>query len=144
MKKNLSIIALLIFSLSLTSYIPVSISNMDIAIKGNDATSSKESKLTGITVHPAPAPPSPYTKSVYFKYNNLNVGNKFKVVSDDGCPFYTVVNGSPVTYTAVTSAENIFGVFFKAEAGCSQARSITVYYNDNGTWVSQANFIINL
>lgn len=145
MKKNVSLLLLFVLSLSFISYIPADVSDMSApGVSKIKVANLKESNFAGITVHAAPAPPSPYTKSVYFKYNNVNVGNKFKVVSDDGCAFYTVVNGSPITYTPVTSAENIFGVFFKAESGCGQARTITVYYDDNGTWVSQATFVITI
>ncbi|MGN7783451.1 hypothetical protein ACTJIJ_02950 [Niabella sp. 22666] len=144
MKKNTSLVLLFVLSLFFVSYIPASVSYTDASCANESKIISLKNNFAGITVHPAPAPPSPYTKSVYFKYNNVNVGNKFKVVSEDGCAFYTVVNGSPVTYTPVTSAENIFGVFFKAESGCGQARTITVYYDDNGSWVSQATFVINI
>lgn len=144
MKKNTSLVLLFVLSLFFVSYIPASVSDTGAPDASEIKVVILKNNLAGITIHPAPAPPSPYTKSVYFKYNNQNVGNKFKVVSEDGCPFYTVVNGSPVTYNPVTSAENIFGIFFKAETGCGQARTITVYYDDNGTWVSQASFVINL
>ncbi|MCF3111184.1 hypothetical protein LL912_20515 [Niabella sp. CC-SYL272] len=100
-------------------------------------------KFTSITINPAPAPPAPYQNSVYFKYGSIS-GNYFKVESVDGCPFYVVNAGAPVTYVPVTGAENIFGIFFKSESGCGSTRLLRVSYNDSGSWTPFENFVINL
>lgn len=100
-------------------------------------------KFTGITINPAPAPPAPYQNSVYFKYGSIS-GNYFKVESVDGCPFYTVNSGAPVTYVPVTSAAHIFGIFFKSEPGCSSTRLLRVSYDNGGSWTPFENFVINL
>lgn len=91
---------------------------------------------TGITMLQAPTPPPPYTLSVQFRYNGQHVGNKFKVVSADGCPIFTYSGQSG------SSFENVLGVMFKSD--CNLTRTIDVYYNDNGTWVAYQQFQINL
>ncbi|WP_300604141.1 hypothetical protein [Niabella sp.] len=100
-------------------------------------------KFGSITINPAPAPPAPYQNSIYFKYGSIS-GNYFQVESVDGCPFYTVNSGAPVTYVPVTSAANIFGIFFKSEPGCSSSRLIKVSYDNSGSWTPFENFVINL
>ncbi|MBO9591796.1 MAG: hypothetical protein J7599_02735 [Niabella sp.] len=100
-------------------------------------------KFTSITINPAPAPPAPYQNSVYFKYGSIS-GNYFKVESVDGCPFYAVNSGAPVTYVPVTSATHIFGIFFKSEPGCSSTRLLRVSYDNGGSWTPFENFVINL
>lgn len=133
MKRNPLIIAFaLVLSIGVTS------------LTGMKAPHQRQSVFASITMHAAPAPPAPYMQSVYFRYNGLSVGNKFKMESNDGCPFYAVVSGSPVTYDPLFSAEYIFGVFFKSEPGCSSTRSIKVYYDNGGIWTPFQVFTINL
>ncbi|TJY64477.1 hypothetical protein FAZ19_14865 [Sphingobacterium alkalisoli] len=115
-----------------------------ITLAGMKAPHQPLPVFAGITMHAAPAPPAPYTQSVYFRYDGQHVGNKFKVESNDGCPFYAVVSGSPITYDPVLSDEYIFGVFFKSEPGCSSTRSIKVYYDNNGIWTPHQVFTVNL
>lgn len=89
-----------------------------------------------ITMVAAPAPPSPYVKSVQFKYNGTFPGAKFRVESADGCPIYTFAGTSGLVH------DNVNGVMFKAE--CGTTRYIDVYYNDNGTWVDYQRFHVTL
>lgn len=132
MKNPLIIVFALVLSIGVTS------------LTGMKAPHQPQPVFAGITMHAAPAPPAPYTQSVYFRYDGQHVGNKFKVESNDGCPFYAVVSGSPITYDPVLSDEYIFGVFFKSEPGCSSTRSIKVYYDNGGTWTAFQLFTINL
>ena len=99
---------------------------------------AKETALGGgtITMLDAPTPPSPYVKSVQFKYNGAFVGAKFKVESADGCTIYTYSG------TAGTVHENVLGVMFKGD--CGTTRYVDVYYNDNGTWIDYRRFEVNL
>jgi|GEM_PF-5104519 len=100
-------------------------------------------RFDGITINPAPDPPAPYMHSVYFRYGAL-FGDYFKVESVDGCPFYAVNYGAAITYTPVTYAEHIFGIFFKTETGCGSTRYLRVSYNNGGTWTPFQNFVVNL
>lgn len=103
-----------------------------------ETPAAKEIALGGgaITMVAAPAPPSPYVKSVQFKYNGAFVGAKFKVESADGCAIYTYAGTSGLVH------ENVGGVMFKAD--CGTTRYIDVYYNDNGNWVDYQRFQVTL